>query len=230
LRAAYINYKKSNFTDALADYVQLESVSEKPEYLIDARAGQMYCHFQLLQYQLCIDAANRLTSTEKVLPALVTEAQIYIGRSAMALGDLVTAKTEFKRVAKAEKSAFGAEAKYNLVEIAYKEKDYKAVEKLVTELSSEFSSYGYWVAKGFIVWADSYYDQGNAYQAKLTLQSILDNYKGKDDVRDAAQTKLNKIIQEENKPKLAPPDEPDEIDISNGGSDSKPSVEPKPEN
>jgi hypothetical protein len=148
----------------------------------------------------------------------------------MALGDLVTAKTEFKRVAKAEKSAFGAEAKYNRVEIAYKEKDYKAVEKLVTELSSEFSSYGYWVAKGFIVWADSYYDQGNAYQAKLTLQSILDNYKGKDDVRDAAQTKLNKIIQEENKPKLAPPDEPDEIDISNGGSDSKPSVEPKPEN
>lgn len=230
LRAALINYKKNNYTDALADYEQLENVTEKIEYLIDARSGQMYCHFQLKQYQQCIDAANRLTSTEKVLPALVTEAQIYTGRSAMALGDLVTAKTEFKRVAKSEKSAFGAEAKYNLVEIAYKEKDYKAVDKLATELSSEFSSYGYWVAKGFVVWADAYYDQGNVYQAKLTLQSILDNYKGKDDVRDAAQTKLNKIIQEENKPKLAPPDEPDEIDIGTGGKDSKPNVEPQPEN
>jgi TolA-binding protein len=149
----------------------------------------------------------------------------------MAIGDYTTAKTEFKRVAKSEKSAFGAEAKYNLVEIAFKEKDYKAVDKLATELSSEFSSYGYWVAKGFVVWADSYYDQGNVYQAKLTLQSILDNYKGKDDVRDAAQTKLNKIIQEENKPKLAPPDEPDEIDIgTGGGTDRKSNVDPQPEN
>jgi TolA-binding protein len=230
LRAGYINYTKNNFTDALAAYEQLELATEKPEYLSNARSGQMYCHYQLKQYQQCIDAANKLTSTDKVLPALVTEAQIYIGRSAMAIGDYTTAKTEFKRVAKSEKSAFGAEAKYNLVEIAYKEKDYKAVDKLATELSSEFSSYGYWVAKGFVVWADAYYDQGNVYQAKLTLQSILDNYKGKDDVRDAAQTKLNKIIQEENKPKLAPPDEPDEIDIGNGGSDSKPNVEPQPEN
>ncbi len=230
LRAGYINYKKSNFTDALADYEQLENVSEKPEYLVDARAGQMYCHYQLKQYQQCIDAANKVTGSEKALPPLIVEAQIYIGRCAMALGDLLTAKTEFKRVAKSEKSAFGAEAKYNLVEIAFKEKDYKAVDKLATELSSEFSSYGYWVAKGFVVWADSYYAQGNVYQAKLTLQSILDNYKGNDDVRDAAQTKLNKIIQEENKPKLAPPDEPDEIDIGTGGADSKPNVEPQPEN
>jgi TolA-binding protein len=227
LRAGIINFKKNNYTDALANFEQLESVSEKTEYLTDARAGQMRCYYALKQYQQCVDAAGRLLATEKVTPALQTEAQVYKGRSAMELGDLPTAQTEFRSVAKSVKSALGAEAKYNLVNIAYLQKDHKAVEKLALELSSEFSSYSYWVAKGFIVWADSYYDQGNAYQAKLTLQSILDNYAGKDDVRDLAQTKLNKIIQEEKAPKIIQPDQPDEIEID---GNSNINVEPAPEN
>ena len=215
IRAAEINFKKNNYADALSNYEQLETLSEKPEYILDARAGQMRSHYKLKQYQQAIDAANKITATDKVSPSLNIEAQITIGRSAMELNDLTVAQAEFKRVVKTGKSALAAEAQYNLAYIGYLQKDHKLVEKLVLQLSNEFSSYDYWVAKGFIVWADSYYDQGNMYQAKLTLQSVLDNYTGKDDVRDAAQVKLNKIIAEEGKPKrTAPQDEtPEEINM-----------------
>lgn len=201
IKAAYINYTKSNFADALSNYEQLETLTEKPEWVLDAQAGQMRCHVKLKNYQQAIDVANKITKADKVSPTLMIEAQITIGRAAMATGDYTTAEAEFKRILKTGKSALSAEAKYNIAYLAYLKKDHKAVEKEVTALSNEYSSYEYWVAKGFIVWADDYYDQGNLYQAKLTLQSILDNYSGKDEVRDEAQVKLNKIIAEEGKPK-----------------------------
>lgn len=226
VKAAGIYYDKKNYAEAIADYEQLEGMTEKTDNLTLARAGLMRSHFYLNQYQQAMDAANRLTGTEKVDESLVVEAQIITGRSALALNDLVTAQSEFKRVLKNGKGALAAEAKYYLVYITYLQKDYKNIDKQVTELSDQFSSYDYWVAKGYIVLADAYYDQGNLYQAKLFLQSILDNYDAKDDVRDAAQTKMNKIIQEENKPKRTMEDTPDEIDL--GAGESTPNVEPTP--
>lgn len=224
MRAAEINMKKSNYADAIANYEQLEQLSEKPEVILDAQAGQMRCHFKLKQYPQAISAANKITATDKVAPSLNIEAQITIGRASMETGDYTTAEAEFKRVVKSGKSALSAEAKYNLVYIALLKKDYKAVDKEATQLSNEYSSYTYWVAKGFIVWADAYAAQGNYYQAKLTLQSILDNYTAKDEVRDEAQVKMNKIIADENKPKRAVEEEenPEEINIDGDSNNTQP--------
>ena len=48
------------------------------------------------------------------------------------------------------------------------------------------------MAKGFLLLADVYVKKGNTFQAKQTLQSIIDNYEGKDLV-DEARAKLAAI-------------------------------------
>ena len=51
--------------------------------------------------------------------------------------------------------------------------------------------------------ADNYYALGNAFQAKATLESVVQNYEGDNTLLEEARTKLENIRKEElNKSKL----------------------------
>ena len=55
-------------------------------------------------------------------------------------------------------------------------------------------SHDYWVAKTFILIADNYVAMNDNFQAKSTLQSILENYEGKEeDILPVAKEKLEKL-------------------------------------
>ena len=73
---------------------------------------------------------------------------------------------------------------------------FEDAEKIIFELIKQFSAYDFWVAKSFILLADVYQKVDNTFQAKQTLQSIIDNYKG-EDLKKIAQDKLNLIIESE---------------------------------
>ena len=60
-------------------------------------------------------------------------------------------------------------------------------------MAKELPNYDYWIAKTYILLADDYVALKDNFQAKATLQSILDNYKGNDDILATAQQKLNRI-------------------------------------
>ncbi len=64
------------------------------------------------------------------------------------------------------------------------------------EFIDEFSSYDYWLAKSFILLADIYTITGDLFQAKQTLQSIIDNYEGAELVK-VAYEKQNIIFEME---------------------------------
>ena len=61
-------------------------------------------------------------------------------------------------------------------------------------------NYGYWNAKAYILLADNYVGLKDTFQAKATLQSIIDNYKGDDDIVATAQQKLDKLQPSKPKP------------------------------
>jgi hypothetical protein len=68
-------------------------------------------------------------------------------------------------------------------------------------LNDNFGNYEYWVAKAFILLSDNYVAQKDYFQAKATLQSIIDEY-SKDDLKIIALEKLKKIEEDEAKGKL----------------------------
>ena len=59
-------------------------------------------------------------------------------------------------------------------------------------ISEDFSAYNYWVARSFIALADVYVAKENYFQAKETLRSVIDNYKG-DDLKTEARRKLAEV-------------------------------------
>ena len=66
------------------------------------------------------------------------------------------------------------------------------------DISDNFSDYDYWVAKSFIALADVYVAKENYFQAKETLRSVIDNYKG-NDLKEEARAKLAEVERKEPK-------------------------------
>ncbi|MBS1503841.1 MAG: hypothetical protein JST32_17360, partial [Bacteroidetes bacterium] len=91
------------------------------------------------------------------------------------------------------KTIAAAEAKYNLANIEYLKGHYKTSQKTCFDLVKELPNYDYWVAKTFILLADDYKALKDNFQAKATLQSVIDNYKGKDDILPTAEQKFEKL-------------------------------------
>jgi len=75
-----------------------------------------------------------------------------------------------------------------------KNKNYDGAIKSALDISDSFSSYDYWVAKGFIVMAQAYEGKGDKFQAKSTLESVIDNYENTEDgILNEAKQLLEKI-------------------------------------
>ena len=67
---------------------------------------------------------------------------------------------------------------------SFLDEEYLATEELIFQLSEEYSS-NHWIVKGFILLSDVYVKQGNNYQQKLTLNSIIENHDEEDLINEA---------------------------------------------
>lgn len=197
LKGAGILYRMKDYAGALNMYQRLEENAENKANITEAITGQMRCNYQTGNYGQAIQYAQRTLTQERLTPALEAETQLIIGKSARALQRTDLAKSSFEETLKLSQGEAGAEALYNLAEMNFQEKDYKTSETRIFRLTGDFSSYDYWVAKSFILLSDIYLNTGNTFQAKQTLQSIIDNYQG-EDLKKIATDKLQAINLQEN--------------------------------
>ncbi|MDD2322247.1 MAG: hypothetical protein PHQ69_01360, partial [Bacteroidales bacterium] len=114
--------------------------------------------------------------------------------------DYTNASAEYRFVATNDRGDSGAEANYFYSLILFKENKIDEAENQLFNLIENFSASDYWFARAFILLADVYLARDNTFQAKQTLQSIIDNYEGEDLVAEA-KDKLNHITELENRQK-----------------------------
>lgn len=195
-RTAQIHHTQNNYEAALENYILLEETADQPGMIINSLAGQMQCNYALKRFGLAIQSAQKLLTLDKLTENITTEAHITIARSAYELRNTELARKEFEETAKLSKNEMAAEAEYMLAQLEYENAAYDKCEKSVFALSENYASYDYWVAKGFLLLSDVYIKKGNTFQAKQTLQSIIDNYEGQDLVAMASE-KLAAIAESE---------------------------------
>lgn len=196
LNAATISYGMTNYDTALTYYSELAATAENKLNLTEACYGQMKCNYMLKDYEGTLIAAEKLLSMEKLDDKMKLESMTIRANSFYSIDELLLAKSEYRKVSEISMGEAGAEAKYNCAEIGFKLNDLDQAEKEVFDLSNRFAAHDYWVAKGFILLADIYVKKGNEFQAKQTLQSIIDNYEG-DELRLVAADKLKEITDRE---------------------------------
>ena len=119
-----------------------------------------------------------------------------IGMSLYKKNDIVDAVAKLEACSSKDRTEIGAEAAYYVVLANYKMSKLDETEEKVFYISDNFSNYSYYVAMSFITLSDVYVAKGNVFQAKATLQSIIENYPG-GEPKDLAQKKLAAIEKDE---------------------------------
>jgi TolA-binding protein len=97
----------------------------------------------------------------------------------------------FAQIYAADKSSIGAEAKYMTCEILYKQNQLKPCQDAIFDMVDALTN-DYWITKGFLLLADTYIQENNLFQARATLESIIENHQGTE-LKTQAQNKLKTI-------------------------------------
>lgn len=191
LKAANLSFLLEDYSKSLKHFEQLGKIAQGKENVLESWYGQMKTNYLLAEYEKAIEPAKKILEEPKISDKMKLEAMMIHANSLLRTNDPVRARKQYVEVAGFSQGAAGAEAKYRMAEIDFNQKNYAASEKEVFDLINKYAAYDYWVANGFILLADIYLINGNEFQAKQTLQSILDNYDGDDDIKPLARQKLN---------------------------------------
>ncbi len=189
-----IYLRQNKYNEAIVHLKKLELTSEyKANYgfalnnLMEAYAN-MQLPDETLKYVKLIRESEKASEEEKL------RAGLYASRAQLQLGDTATAMKGFVSVSEQTKTVAGAEAKYNVANLQYVKGDHKTSLQTAFDLTNKMPSHDYWVAKTFILIADNYIAMKDAFQAKSTLQSIIENYEGKEeDILPVAREKLRQL-------------------------------------
>ena len=131
---------------------------------------------------------------EQLSRAHKEEATMIQANANYALGNTIEAQGLYAKVVAISTDVDRAEAGYRLCEITYLDGQYKQAEAEIFAYLKQKPSYDYWLAKGYILLADTYVKLDDNFQAKATLQSVIDYYKGTDEIKSIAESKLAAII------------------------------------
>ncbi len=198
-KAAELTLNGGDYRKALELFNRLETISNTKWNKLKAQAGKMKCNFELQNFSDAITSAENVKSSDKASEALIRDADYIITKSSFELGNLTSALTGFQNLAKETQSAQGAEAKYLVSEIYFRQKKYQPAEDEIIDFISSGTPHQYWLGKSFILLSEIYMAKNDIFQAKHTLKSLVENYNDSNDgiIKEAAQ-KLSAIEAKEN--------------------------------
>ena len=198
LKMARIEYEKGNYTKAGNYYERLARITEDPHNRLEALEGSMKSNFFMGKYDKALEMGEDLARSRDLTAEQVNQINHIMGKCYFEKGNYSAAIEKLDKSAKADKSVYGAESAYYSAVASIKLKKYDEAENKVFDISDNFSSHDYWVAKSFIALADVYVAKENYFQAKETLRSVIDNYKG-NDLKAEARAKLAEVERKEPK-------------------------------
>lgn len=198
--AGNISFDLKDYSQALGHYSTLEKVAVSDEDFKVSIIGQLKAFWNLNSYSSVVEYATKTTSLVDVEDNIFVKAMLYKGLSLKELQQFDSSLVVLDSTTRLTKSIEAAQAKYSKCEILFIQGLYELCENEIMELVQQKPSYDYWLAKGIILLGDNFVAQGDYFNAKHSLQSIVDNYNGdsKADLVKTAQEKIDVIVALEN--------------------------------
>jgi tetratricopeptide (TPR) repeat protein len=198
--AAAISYEKEDYESSLQFYGKLEGLSTSSENRILSLSGQLRSAYQLGDARRTISVVEKINTTANVPEELTREATYMKAKASYSLNNFDEALVDFRKTAREVVSSEGAESKYRVAEILYRNNQTDESEKIILEFIDQKSPHQYWMAKVFLLLSDISLNKGDQLQARVTLESLRDYYTVKDDgILDEVNKKLaalNKVDQQ----------------------------------
>ena len=187
-------YAEDNYANSNIYYQLLEEVASNNSLKREAVIRLMYGN-EKLNTDLAYKYARQVVELDKKDDWLMSKAKIIIARHQFSEGNYAKSRITFEKVVDISVYDEGAEAKYHLAYLTYLDDSLVLAEKMIFELAENYSS-DHFIAKAFVLLAEIYVIQENDFQAKATLESIIENHDG-DDLVNLARKKWELIVERE---------------------------------
>lgn len=197
LLAARLNFfDLKNYEKSEKYFSRLKEFASNQENKLEAMRGLLRSQYELKKWAEATENSKDLlnqkggSTDDKVLANMV------LAKSAQAANQCDQAITYFRNAATLNKSAFGAEARYEIASCQFEQNKLKDAEKSAFEVINKSGSYADWVTKAYLLLGDIYFKEKDYFNAKATFQSIVDNATIPE-LKEAAQRKLSQVTEEE---------------------------------
>ncbi|MBK7479196.1 MAG: tetratricopeptide repeat protein [Bacteroidales bacterium] len=191
ISASAILYEEEEYSDAFAYYEMLEKVTAIPEFRLTAIRGQLRSAYQDGDAQKSILVSDRIRKAANIPEELTREAVFISAKAHYSLNEFDTALRDFRITSGEVVSAEGAESKYRVAEIMFRNGNVDESENIVNQFVAQNSPHPYWTARMFLLLADISIRKGDTLQARATLQSLQEYYTVSDDgILDEVKAKL----------------------------------------
>ena len=194
-RVADLQYRRGLYPEAKTYYKILLANSRNKKDQLSALTGLMDANFISENYDSAIYYAQEIKNLGNVAIDAESRALLISGKSYYAKHDSTKAIDFFINTVNLAKDRSGAEAKYLIAEIQYKQKKHKQSLETLYQLNNDFE-YEDWIGKTFLLVADNFIALNEIFQAKATLNSIIENSSHQESVEKAKQ-KLAELEEKE---------------------------------
>jgi tetratricopeptide (TPR) repeat protein len=193
LRSANIYYENKDYSGAISNYQTVTTSTSNKREIVLAWEGLIKAYYFQGNYDKSLEFSQKvLNEGGNTVIGAENRAVLFKGKSLMQKKNFEEAKIEFEKAISMAKDVNGAEAKYFIADMQYKNKDYDTAIKTLQELANDFSDFLYWYEKSFLLIVDCYIAKNDIFMAKATLNSIIENSDNKDTV-EAAKQKLKNL-------------------------------------
>ncbi len=176
LEAARISYfELKNYVDAKRYFESLRTNSVNQDNQLEALRGLVRCYYITKDYMQANTAAKELLTRKGISTDDKSIAFLVLGKSQQIANDCAAAIASFKSCAAINRSAWGAEARYELANCQFTTGNYSTAEKAALATIKETGSYDEWVTKSYILLGDIFMQQKDYFNAKATYESVAKN-------------------------------------------------------
>ncbi|MEO5890627.1 MAG: tetratricopeptide repeat protein, partial [Ferruginibacter sp.] len=166
LSAARINYfELKNYANAKKYFTSLEAGAVNQDNQLEALRGLVRCNYQLKDYAQANEAAKELLTRKGLSTDDKSIAFLVLGKSQQVNNDCAGAIVSFKSCAAINKSAWGAEARYEIAHCQFTTGNFAAAEKAALAAVKETGSYDFWVTSSYILIGDIFMEQKDYFNA-----------------------------------------------------------------
>jgi TolA-binding protein len=197
LAAARVNYfELKDYNGAKKYFISLAANAINQDIQLEALRGLVRCYYQLKDYTQANESAKQLLARKGISTDDKSVAFLVLGKSQQVNNDCSTAIGSFKSCAGINKSAWGAEARYEIANCQFSLHNLSAAEKAAQAVIRETGSYDYWVTKAYILLGDIFMEQKDYFNAKATYESVALN-SGIPELKTEAQQKFERVKEAE---------------------------------
>ncbi len=192
-RLGQVYLEQEDYKSAIPILTRLEQEADFPQNITFAQSNLMKAYYAQEQYAQTITYADRVLENQKIENSIKSDAQVFIARAAIKLGDDAKARKAYEAVKKIAQGALAAEAHYYDAYFLREDGDYQKSNEAVQTLARDYSGYKKFGGKGLLVMAKNFYDLNDAYQSTYVLENIIKNFKAYPDLVEEAKAELIRI-------------------------------------